>query len=109
MAGAVLLFVPQITWPCPLRVGLGIPCPTCGITRATRLLFHGDFAGATHMHPLVWVILPFIAVFLVAEVRGYWKTHAWGAASRLRGAPLASRIVLAAVVIVWVARFLGAF
>src|SRR5438045_52781 len=33
-------------WRCPVLLAFGVPCPTCGVTRATRLVLHGGFAGA---------------------------------------------------------------
>jgi hypothetical protein len=43
---------------CPTALLLGVPCPGCGLTRATLLLFSGDIVGALRMHPLVPILLP---------------------------------------------------
>lgn len=37
---------------CPMRTFTGIPCPTCGTTRAAVALLHGDLATALHANPL---------------------------------------------------------
>ena len=46
---------------CPMRHMLGIPCPGCGLTRATESLVVGEIAAALAFHPLVWLILPMVA------------------------------------------------
>ena len=38
---------------CPLKRLLGVPCPTCGTTRAFAELFRGDVLGAFARQPLV--------------------------------------------------------
>ncbi len=47
---------------CPMKRFLGVPCPTCGSTRALSFIFHGDVCGAFVMQPLsmafVCVIVP---------------------------------------------------
>lgn len=43
------------TFKCPLYAYIGIPCPSCGMTRAWRLALAGDFRGAVLMHPLFWM------------------------------------------------------
>lgn len=48
---------------CPIYANLGIPCPSCGMTRAWRLALSGELLDAFLMHPLFWMppllILPF--------------------------------------------------
>lgn len=48
---------------CPMYAYLGIPCPSCGMTRAWRLALGGHLADALRMHPLFWMppllLLPF--------------------------------------------------
>jgi hypothetical protein len=107
---AVLFFAPfGLTWPCPLKTLSGIPCPTCGMTRAARLVAHGDFGAATHMHPLWFVVLPLVVLAGLVEVAGYLRTGAWGAAGKVRALRYAGYVAAVLLVLVWVARFLGAF
>ncbi len=40
---------------CPLRTLTGIPCPTCGTTRAAVAFLHGDLLGAFVWNPLAAV------------------------------------------------------
>lgn len=49
LAGAAL---PACRVPCVLKSLAGIPCPTCGLTRAAAALARGDFAGALRLQPL---------------------------------------------------------
>ena len=41
--------------PCFFRLATGLPCPTCGSTRALGRLFHLDLPGAFLMNPLAAV------------------------------------------------------
>jgi hypothetical protein len=36
---------------------LGIPCPACGITRATKLLLTGHIKESMNMHPLLILVI----------------------------------------------------
>ena len=42
---------------CPLKRFTGIPCPTCGTTRACVALLKGDVAGAFGLNPLATAAL----------------------------------------------------
>ncbi len=96
-------------WLCPIRALLGLPCPACGLTRATLLVVQGDLRGALAMHPLVWLVTPLVALLVALELRGYAMTRAWGASARVRGMKPAMLVVAALLFGVWIARFLGAF
>jgi len=37
---------------CWFHLTTGLPCPTCGVTRAARQLLHGDLPGAFRYNPL---------------------------------------------------------
>lgn len=39
---------------CPLKYATGIPCPSCGMTRAWYAAFHLNFESAIAYHPLFW-------------------------------------------------------
>ena len=48
---------------CPLHRWLGMPCPTCGVTRATMALMRGEVVAAFILNPL-WVIGIFSTIVL---------------------------------------------
>ena len=41
---------------CPIRLITGIPCPSCGITRAYISLLNGDLPKAFYYHPLFFLL-----------------------------------------------------
>ncbi len=43
---------------CPTKNFFGIPCPGCGLTRATEALVVGDLLTMLRMHPLAPIITP---------------------------------------------------
>lgn len=44
-------------WNCPILAATGIPCPGCGLTRATLQLVRGDFAGSFQTHAFAPIFL----------------------------------------------------
>jgi hypothetical protein len=87
---------------CPFALLTGVPCPGCGLGRATLALLAGHFRDALHFHPLIGVVLSALAL---AAFR----------ATRPQGARSGSWIIIGASTLlvlllgVWVARFGGAF
>ena len=49
---------------CPIAAITGLPCPSCGLTRASFSLLQGDFHQAFDFHPLVFVLPLVFFVFL---------------------------------------------
>ena len=98
---------------CPMAGVLGVPCPGCGLTRATLALARGDLRGALHLHPLVLVIAPIFIWAVASAAFGYVRGPRSGAnlkpwlASRL--ATLLAFGLLALTLGVWGARFFGYF
>jgi Protein of unknown function (DUF2752) len=99
---------------CPLASSFGVPCPGCGLTRATLALLHGDLAGALRLHPLVLLIAPLVAVLLSAGIldllrdptRGPRKPYLrWSA----RTLSTVATALFALTLGVWLARFAGYF
>lgn len=45
---------------CPTRLAFGVPCPGCGLTRATLALLRGDFAAVLRLHPLAPILAPLL-------------------------------------------------
>ncbi len=58
--------------PCFIRHTLGIPCPGCGLTRATTALIGGDWYGSLALHafaPLVLATIVLIGISTVLPAR----------------------------------------
>lgn len=64
IAGTLLAFFLSGS-SCFLRSTIGLPCPGCGMTRATLALLRMDFAAAFFFHPLVFLVIPFIIILTV--------------------------------------------
>ena len=98
---------------CPMAGVLGIPCPGCGLTRATLALLRGDFRSALSLHPLVFVLAPLFSwamgSALVGYVRGPVQRGAQNPWFASRSATALATGLLVLTLGVWGARFCGYF
>jgi hypothetical protein len=100
---------------CPTATFLGIPCPGCGLTRATLALFRGDFSTALRFHPLVFLLSPLFAYLALNAAWGYVRGPVAIQTPRERTfwtsrfTTIAASAVIALMLVVWIARFFGAF
>jgi hypothetical protein len=53
---------------CVFRAATGLPCPTCGVTRALGRLFARDVPGAWAMNPLATVAVLALASWGLADL-----------------------------------------
>jgi hypothetical protein len=67
---------------CPLHALTGIPCPTCGMTRATTALLHGHPVEALQWNPLMTLVLSGAALYVL-----YAAVVVIGKLPRLRWTP----------------------
>lgn len=100
---------------CPTAAAFGVPCPGCGLTRATLDLVEGHLSAALHMHPLVLIVSPLyiggVLASVYAFIRGPVPGRVPGPFARWFGrviGPIAG-VTFALLLIVWVARFYGYF
>lgn len=63
-----------LSTPCLTRTVLGIPCPSCGLTRAFCALSHGDFPAALAYNPLSPVMYGFFWIGALTGVAGLLTT-----------------------------------
>jgi hypothetical protein len=113
LAGLFALIYVERVPICPMASVLGLPCPGCGLTRATFALVRGDLREALHLHPLVWLISPIFGWAVASAAYGFirgpranttlkpWLDSRWVTALALG--------VLALTLGVWAARFGGYF
>lgn len=52
---------------CPIRAITGIPCPTCGFTRAALALLQGDIVRSLRIHPMLLPVLVSCLLFFHAR------------------------------------------
>lgn len=107
LVAVILVDVPS----CPTAWLFGLPCPGCGLTRATLSALRGDFHDALRYHPLVFVATPMyfgvIGSIAFGYVRGGTEKIPSGRMTKLLTAVALVTFVL--LIGVWAARFFGAF
>jgi Protein of unknown function (DUF2752) len=103
--GLLILGLPS--WACPIRYGLGIPCPGCGLTRSLKALVLGDWHQAVVVHafsPLVAVVLGLMGYVSVAPTaHRRWVVQHCAQIEQRTGL---SFLVIALFLAYWLARFL---
>ncbi len=79
------------------------------MTSAARAMLHLHFARATYEHPLALVVVPFVVVLVGVELAGYVVTGDFGVWTKTSAVRIAGLAMCAALFLVWIARFFGAF
>ncbi|HEV8582832.1 MAG TPA: DUF2752 domain-containing protein [Thermoanaerobaculia bacterium] len=93
-------------WPCPLLHGFGIPCPGCGLTRAALELLRGQWRAALAHHAFAPLLLAGVAVIAAASLLPERSRLALiGGVERLERRTGLTAVVLAGLVLYWIARF----
>ncbi len=62
--GAVLALWVGMEWPCVIRALLGVPCATCGMSRAWLAALRLDLAEAFAMHPMFWSVPVLFSLYI---------------------------------------------
>jgi hypothetical protein len=75
----MLLAIAAIDFPlCPTRLFFGLPCPGCGLTRATLAMLTLDLDAMVHFHPLAPLMAPLVGWALgkpILEELGWIPKH----------------------------------
>jgi hypothetical protein len=113
---ALLAFWAFMVGAGPIRCSFALlfhqPCPGCGTTRSVFGLLRGDWHAAVHFNLLGLLATPLLAAFAAFAL---WRIaregglHAFGRIGVERWLTRAFALLLALQVVVWIARFFGAF
>jgi len=57
-------------WSCPILSASGVPCPGCGLSRATLALLRGEVRHALTLHAFAPVLLGALTLLFAAAVLG---------------------------------------
>lgn len=87
---------------CPFRAATGLPCLTCGGTRAVRALVQLDLGSAFAMNPLVTVLGLLGAAYVVHAIRVlFGRARPWRPELPPRPAAVARAGAIASVTASW--------
>lgn len=94
--------------PCGFATVTHHPCPGCGSTRAVLALFSGDLRGMLRYNPFGPVMAAILGVLVVQAIVSMLLD---GDLRRVGGRVLTRIVMVVAAleIVVWVARFFGAF
>lgn len=65
LCGLLLLWV-VFDWPCLIRYATGIPCISCGMSRAWLSALRLDLGRAFQYHPMFWSV-PLLALYALYD------------------------------------------
>ena len=96
---------------CPMATFLHVPCPGCGMTRATLSALHGDFATSFHFHPLAFILVPLLGLYALGHACSYIRHGVSQVDTVVTGKWIDRFLLLLLITMlgVWIARFFGAF
>ncbi len=109
LGGAALLLALFATgisgWPCPFLHVLGVPCPGCGLTRATYWLLRGDLRTSLRLHAFAPIFLLTLLVVTTAGVLPESPRRSFLAKLEvLESRTGIALVLLAALILYWVVR-----
>ena len=102
LAGLAVFLLLLLIWywweiPCIPRLLTGIPCPTCGLTRAWLCVLQLDLGGAFSQYPMFWAI-PVLGLYLLFDGSLFPNTR-WN--NWFLG------LLIAGILLIWLARVFG--
>lgn len=96
-SGLLLLLWVQAGWPCLFRRLTGLPCVSCGMSRAWLAALRLDFPAALGYHPMFWSV-PILVLYALYDGRLFSsrKLNFWFATTLIAGLVLCYVVRLAA-------------
>ena len=96
-----------VGWSCPLLHLTGVPCPACGLTRATSLLLRGQVTESLKFHAFAPVVVLGMVFLTATAVLPEGTRNSWlKKTDRLERKTSLVFILIAALIIYWLVRVL---
>lgn len=76
LVAGILLFWVAMDWPCLIRHFTGIPCASCGLSRAWLAVLRLDLRAALSFHPMFWAV-PVLGVYLLRWGKPLFPVEKW--------------------------------
>ena len=95
-------------WSCPILAATGVPCPGCGLTRASMELIRGDFSSSFHTHAFAPIFL--LALLLMVVTLVLPETHRVNIIAKITRLETRSGItawVLCSLMLYWAIRLIA--
>ena len=67
------IVIESIGITCPIKFLTGVSCAGCGMSRAFLSALKLDFISAFHFHPLFWLVIPAILLFIFKNKIPFFK------------------------------------
>lgn len=95
------------SWSCPLRQGLNIPCPGCGLSRAIALLLKGNWQQSLKVHAFApFALIVMVLIVLAAVLPPVYSRQLANACQKLEAKiPIFSYLLITAIAY-WLIRLL---
>jgi len=95
------------SWECPFFRVTGVPCPGCGLSRATTLLLKGDLAGSLRFHAFAPIfLLAIVALFFSILLPKSMVQSAISRAELIERKTGLTVLILGGLILYWLARLL---
>jgi hypothetical protein len=96
------------SWECPILAVTGMPCPGCGLTRATMQLLHGDIVPALRTHVFAPVfLLAFVVMFLSLVLPEKYRQFLLSSVHQLEVRSGFTAFLLSGLMLYWLVRLMG--
>ncbi len=106
-AQVALVWAGLPAWPCPFMRALGVPCPGCGLSRASAAFLRGDFAAALNLHAFAPVLpLVLIAVGCAGLLPERQRRSLLAGLERVERRTGVTALLAAGLVCYWLARLI---
>jgi hypothetical protein len=106
-AHGVAALVGVSLWECPVRHTLGIPCPGCGLSRATGTLLHGDWQTSLTYHAFApLLLLSLLVIGVISLLPSARREQAIAGVKRLETHTGLVAIGLVGLMVYWAVRLL---